>query len=58
MIKIIFKYWLIQIFLDETYLAECYMQVRKQELEMDMEQRQVPNRKRSMPRLYIVTLLI
>ena len=33
------------------------MQVRKQQLEMDMEQ-QVPNRKRSTSRLYIVTLLI
>ena len=52
------------------------MQVRKQHLELDMEQRtvqlsveqqtagskqqqqQVPNRERSMSRLYIVTLLI
>ena len=33
------------------------MQVRKQQLELDMEQRLVPNRKRSMSRLYIVTLL-
>ena len=33
------------------------MQVRKQQLELDMEQ-QVPNRKRSTSRLYIVTLLI
>ena len=32
------------------------MQVRKQQLELDMEQRLVPNRKRSMSRLYIVTL--
>ena len=34
------------------------MQVRKQELELDMENRLVPNRKRSTSRLYIVTLLI
>ena len=33
------------------------MQVRKQQLGLDMEQ-QVPNRKRSTSRLYIVTLLI
>ena len=33
------------------------MQVRKQQLELDMEQL-VPNRKRSTSRLYIVTLLI
>ena len=34
------------------------MQVRKQQLELDMDNRLVPNRKRSMSRLYIVTLLI
>ena len=34
------------------------MQVRKQQLELDMEQQTVPNRKRSTSRLYIVTLLI
>ena len=34
---------------------ETYMQVRKQQLELD--NRLVPNRKRSMSRLYIVTLL-
>ena len=34
------------------------MQVRKQQLELDMEQQMVPNRRRSMSRLYIVTLLI
>ena len=34
------------------------MQVRKQQLELDMEQQLVPNRKRSTSRLYIVTLLI
>jgi len=33
-----------------------YMQVRKQQLELDIEL--VPNRKKSMSRLYIVTLLI
>ena len=33
------------------------MQVRKQQLELDMEQQTVPNRKRSTSRLYIVTLL-
>ena len=33
------------------------MQVRKQELELDMENRLVPNRKRSTSRLYIVTCL-
>ena len=32
------------------------MQVRKQQLELDMEQQLVPNRKRSTSRLYIVTL--
>ena len=37
---------------------ETYMQVRKQQLELDMEQQTVPNRKRSTSRLYIVTLLI
>ena len=34
------------------------MQVRKQQLELDMEQQTIPNRKRSMSRVYIVTLLI
>ena len=34
------------------------MQVRKQQLELDMENRLVPNRKRSTSWLYIVTLLI
>ena len=36
---------------------ETYTQVKKQQVELDLEQ-QVPNRKRSMSRLYIVTLLI
>ena len=34
------------------------MQVRKQQLELDMDNRLVPNQERSMSRLYIVTLLI
>ena len=34
------------------------MQVRKQQLELDLENRLVPNRKRSTSRLYIGTLLI
>ena len=33
------------------------MQVRKQQLELDLEQQMVPNRKKSMSGLYIVTLL-
>ena len=37
---------------------ETCMQVRKQQLELDMDNRLVPNRKRSMSRLNIVTLLI
>ena len=37
---------------------ETCMQVRKQQLELDMEQQTVPSRRRSMSRLYIVTLLI
>ena len=37
---------------------ETWMQVRKQQLELDMEQKLVPNRKRSTSSLYIVTLLI
>ena len=34
------------------------MQVRKQQLELDMEEQTFPNRKRSMSKLHIVTLLI
>ena len=34
------------------------MQVRKQQLELDINNRLVPNRKRSTSRLYIVTLFI
>ena len=37
---------------------ETCMQIRKQQLELDMEQQTVPNQKRSMSRLYIVTLFI
>ena len=37
---------------------EICMQVRKQQLELGMEQQTVPNRKRSTSWLYIVTLLI
>ena len=33
------------------------MEIRKKQLEMDMNNRLVPNRKRSTSRLYIVTLL-
>ena len=37
---------------------EICMQVKKEQLELDMEQQTGTNRKRSMSRLYIVTLLI
>ena len=37
---------------------ETCMQVKKQQLQLDMEQQTVPNRKTSMSRLYVVTLLI
>ena len=37
---------------------ETYMQDRKQQLELDMEQQTSSKRKRSTSRLYIVTLLI
>ena len=37
---------------------EIFMQVRKQQLELNMEQQTGSNRKRSMSRLYIVTLFI
>ena len=39
-------------------VIEICMQVKKQQLELDMEQRLVPNWERSMSRLYVVTLLI
>ena len=41
-----------------TCLLETCMQVRKQQLELDITNRLVPNRERSASRLYIVTLLI
>ena len=37
---------------------EICMQIKKQQLELDMDHRLVSNRERSMSRLYIVTLLI
>ena len=37
---------------------EICMQVKKQQLELDMEGQTVQNWEKSMPRLYIVTLLI
>ena len=37
---------------------EIHMEVKKQQLELDMDNRLVPNQKRSMSRLYIVNLLI
>ena len=37
---------------------EICMQVKKQQLELDWNNRLIPNRKKSMSRLYIVTLLI
>ena len=37
---------------------ETCMQYKKQQLELDMEQRPIPNWERSMLSLYIVTLLI
>ena len=44
-----------------TRAPECFLinlQVKNQQLELDMEQKLVPNRERSTSRLYIVTLLI
>ena len=41
-----------------TCLLRNVYQVKKQQLELDMEQQMVPNRERSKSRLYIVTLLI
>ena len=38
--------------------GEICMQVKKQQLELDMEQQTVQNWERSMSRLYAVTLLI
>ena len=41
-----------------TCLLRNLYEVRKQQLELDMDNRLVPNCERSMSRLYIVTLLI
>ena len=41
-----------------TCLLTNLMQVKKQQLQLDMEQQTGSNRKRSSSRLYIVTLLI
>ena len=41
-----------------TCLLETYMQVRKQQLELEMEQQTGSKLERSTSRLYIVTLLI
>ena len=43
--------------LTSAFWENC-MQVKKQQLELDMEQQTVPNWERSTPRLYIVILLI
>ena len=51
-----FKRWEYQTTWPDSW--ETYMQVRKQQLELYMEHILVSNRKRSMSRLYIVTLLI
>ena len=39
-------------------LRNLCMQIRKQQLELEWNNRLIPNRKRSTSRLYIVTLLI
>ena len=41
-----------------SHAWETFMQVKKQQLELDMEQQTFPNQERSTSRLYIVTLLI
>ena len=51
-----FKRWAYQTTWPASW--ETCIQIRKQLLELDMENRLVPNRKRSMSRLYIVTLPI
>ena len=51
-----FKRWEYQTTWHDSW--ETYMQVRKQQLELDMEQQTGSNRKRCMSRLYIITLLI
>ena len=54
--RIFFKRWQHQTTLPASY--KTYMQVKKQQLEPDMEQQMVQIWERSMSRLYIVTLLI
>ena len=51
-----FKRWEYQMTLSPSW--EICVQVRKQQLELDMEHRLVPNWERSTSRLYIVTLLV
>ena len=51
-----FKRWEYQTILSASW--EICMQVNKQQLELDMEQRLDPNRERSTSGVYIVTLLI
>ena len=51
-----FKRWEYQTTLPASW--EICMQVKKPQLELDMEKQTGSNRKRSMSRLYIVTLLI
>ena len=41
-----------------TYSCDTCMKIKKQQLELDMEQRTVPNWEWSMSKLYIITLLI
>ena len=51
-----FKRWEYQTTLPASW--ETCMQVKKQQLELDLEQRQVPHWQRNMSRLYTVTLII
>ena len=46
------------VFPEKSASWEICTQVKKQQLELDMEQQTVPNRERSTLRLYIVTVLI
>ena len=52
----VFKRWECQTTLPVSW--EICMQVKKQQFELDMEHRLVPNQARSMSRKYVVTLLI
>ena len=54
--RIFFKRWQYQTTLRASY--KTYMQVKKQQLEPDMELKIVQIWERNMSRLYIVTLLI